>query len=75
MPIKGYLSTFVFGIGTDTLDAEGVETARADASLVDTESLDKAMASLRGPNLANTAHVFCAQARWSAAIQARARRH
>ena len=46
---KGYLSTFIFGVGTDTLDAEGVETARADASLVDTERLDKAMASLRGP--------------------------
>src|SRR6056300_113491 len=46
---KGYLSTFVFGVGTDTLDAEGVETSRADASLVDTERLDKAMASLRGP--------------------------
>lgn len=45
---KTYLSTFVVGIGTDTLDAEGDEVARADASGVDRAAVLQAMAGLTG---------------------------
>jgi len=45
---KGYLSTFVLGVGTDTLDAEGEETARADASDLTEVALNKALTSLLG---------------------------
>lgn len=46
---KAYLSTFVLGVGTDTLDAEGQETGRADAGGLDRQSVEDAMATLTGP--------------------------
>lgn len=46
---KGYLSTFVLGVGTDTLDAEGEETSRADASAVQRQQVEAALATLTGP--------------------------
>ena len=45
---KGYLSTFVLGIGTDTLDAEGDEVARAEASAITEPDVIAAMATLSG---------------------------
>src|SRR5210317_972670 len=45
---KGYLSTFVLGIGTDTLDAEGEETSREDAAHLTKDQVLEAMASLTG---------------------------
>lgn len=45
---KGYLSTFVLGVGTDTLDAEGEETQRADASALTELALRQAMDTLLG---------------------------
>lgn len=45
---KAYTSTFVLGVGTDTLDVEGDITARADASSVDEPTLRDAMSSLTG---------------------------
>ena len=45
---KGYLSTFTLGIGTDTLDAEGEEVARADASQLQETDILGAMATLTG---------------------------
>jgi tRNA pseudouridine55 synthase len=45
---KGYLSTFVLGVGTDTLDAEGEETQRADASALTEPVLRQAMDTLLG---------------------------
>lgn len=45
---KAYTSTFVLGVGTDTLDVEGDITARADASSVDEPTLRGAMSSLTG---------------------------
>ena len=45
---KGYLSTFVLGIGTDTLDAEGEETSREDAAHLTNDQVFEAMASLTG---------------------------
>jgi tRNA pseudouridine55 synthase len=45
---KAYTSTFVLGVGTDTLDIEGDITARADASSVDEPTLRGAMSSLTG---------------------------
>ncbi len=45
---KGYLSTFVLGIGTDTLDAEGEETARSDASGLSEAAITQAMTGLTG---------------------------
>lgn len=46
---KGYRSTFVLGVGTDTLDAEGEETARVDASHLTAEGVAAAAAQLLGP--------------------------
>ncbi len=46
---KAYLSTFVLGESTDTLDAEGEVTATADASLVTQEQVQTAVAALTGP--------------------------
>ncbi len=45
---KGYLSTFVLGVGTDTLDIEGEEIARADASSIDAAAVERAMIALTG---------------------------
>lgn len=45
---KGYLSTFVLGIGTDTLDAEGEETTRSDASHLTEDAVKAAMAQFIG---------------------------
>jgi tRNA pseudouridine55 synthase len=45
---KGYLSTFVLGVGTDTLDAEGEETARANASAVTEILVERALTTLLG---------------------------
>ena len=45
---KAYTSTFVLGIGTDTLDVEGEITARANASTVDESTLEGAIATLTG---------------------------
>ena len=45
---KGYLSTFVLGVGTDTLDAEGEETQRADASALTELELRRAMGTFLG---------------------------
>ena len=45
---KAYTSTFVLGVGTDTLDVEGEITARADASNVDESILEGAIAALTG---------------------------
>ena len=45
---KGYRSTFVLGVGTDTLDAEGEETNRADASSVTQDKVAAALLTLTG---------------------------
>ena len=45
---KGYRSTFVLGVGTDTLDAEGEETSRADASSVTQDKVAAALLTLTG---------------------------
>jgi len=45
---KGYLSTFVLGVGTDTADADGEVIAESSAAKVDTEALQCAMAALTG---------------------------
>lgn len=45
---KGYLSTFVLGVGTDTLDAEGEETCRSNASAVTEAAVTDAMLALVG---------------------------
>ncbi len=45
---KGYLSTFVLGEATDTLDAEGDITATADASAITPEQLCAAVHTLSG---------------------------
>ncbi|MEK9808085.1 MAG: tRNA pseudouridine(55) synthase TruB, partial [Halieaceae bacterium] len=46
---KGYDATISLGIGTDTLDAEGQEVARDDASHLIHEEVEAAIANLRGP--------------------------
>lgn len=46
---KGYDATIRLGVGTDTLDAEGEELARADASHINREQVEAAIARLRGP--------------------------
>ena len=45
---KGYLSTFILGVGTDTADADGEIVAEASADHVTEESLLAAMAALTG---------------------------
>ena len=45
---KGYLSTFILGVGTDTADADGEIVAEASADHVTEESLLAAMATLTG---------------------------
>ena len=45
---KGYLSTFILGVGTDTADADGEIVAEASADHVTEESLLAAMAPLTG---------------------------
>ncbi len=45
---KGYLSTFILGVGTDTSDADGEVVAQAPAHHVTEESLVAAMAALTG---------------------------
>ena len=45
---KAYTSTFVLGVGTDTLDVEGEITARADACAVDESTVRQAMSALTG---------------------------
>lgn len=46
---KGYDATISLGVGTDTLDAEGKEVARDDASHLTHEEVGAALANLRGP--------------------------
>jgi tRNA pseudouridine55 synthase len=46
---KGYDATIRLGVGTDTLDAEGEEVSRADASHINREQVEAAIARLRGP--------------------------
>lgn len=45
---KAYTSTFVLGVGTDTLDVEGQITARADASILDEGAVKSAISALTG---------------------------
>ncbi|MDG1066565.1 MAG: tRNA pseudouridine(55) synthase TruB [Luminiphilus sp.] len=45
---KAYTSTFVLGVGTDTLDVEGEITARADASVINESTVRNAMSALTG---------------------------
>jgi len=45
---KVYESTFVFGVSTDTGDAEGTETARADACALDAAAVEASLAPFRG---------------------------
>src|SRR6056300_1568383 len=45
---KGYLSTFVLGVGTDTADADGEVIAESSAAEIDTEALQFAMVALTG---------------------------
>jgi len=45
---KGYRSTFVLGVGTDTADAEGEENARGSAAAITETALHTAMAALTG---------------------------
>lgn len=45
---KGYQSTFILGVGTNTLDAEGEETARESAAHVTEAQVQAAMAQLTG---------------------------
>ena len=45
---KGYLSTFVLGVGTDTADADGEVIAESSAAAIDTDALQSAMAALTG---------------------------
>ena len=45
---KRYLSTFVLGVGTDTLDAEGEEVSHADAAHLSGENVAAAMKKLTG---------------------------
>jgi len=45
---KAYLSTFAFGVATDTFDAEGAVTATADASGLKGEVIDSAIAQFEG---------------------------
>lgn len=46
---KAYLSTFILGVGTDTLDAEGTVTASADSAALTRPALEAAMLTLTGP--------------------------
>jgi tRNA pseudouridine55 synthase len=45
---KVYESTFVFGVSTDTGDAEGTVKARADAGALDAAAVEAALAPFRG---------------------------
>ena len=45
---KGYLSTIVLGVATDTADADGQVIARKDATTIDAEAVRHAMAALTG---------------------------
>ena len=45
---KGYLSTIVLGIATDTADADGQVIARKNAAAVDADAVRDAMATLTG---------------------------
>ncbi len=45
---KIYESTFVLGVSTDTGDAEGTETARADARALDAAAVEAALVPFRG---------------------------
>ena len=45
---KVYESTFILGVSTDTGDAEGTETARADAGALDAVAVEAALAPFRG---------------------------
>ncbi|EED35129.1 tRNA pseudouridine synthase B [Luminiphilus syltensis NOR5-1B] len=45
---KAYQSTFAFGVGTATGDAEGDETARADASSLTRHAVEAAISEFRG---------------------------
>mgnify|MGYP001095612677 FL=1 len=45
---KGYRSTFLLGVGTDTADAEGEENARSSAAAITETALRKAMDTLTG---------------------------
>ena len=45
---KAYLSTVVLGVGTDTLDAEGSEVARADAAAISAAGVANAIEGLTG---------------------------
>ena len=45
---KGYLSTIVLGIATDTADADGQVIARKEAAAVDADAVRHAMATLTG---------------------------
>jgi tRNA pseudouridine55 synthase len=47
---KEYAFTVCFGVETDSEDAAGAVTARADASGVDAAAVDRALAGFRGPN-------------------------
>ncbi len=45
---KGYFSTFILGVGTNTADADGEIIAESSAAAIDPEALTRAMASLTG---------------------------
>lgn len=45
---KGYLSTFIFGVRTNTSDAEGEVIANCDASALTAASVETALANFRG---------------------------
>ena len=45
---KGYESTFVLGVGTDTADADGAVITRASAALLTEDSVTQAMVMLTG---------------------------
>lgn len=59
---KAYRAEVVFGLATDTVDAEGVVVATADAAGLTPEALERAMASFRGtitqrPPMTSAVHV------------------
>ena len=45
---KAYTSTFVLGVGTDTLDVEGDIIAQEDASFIDVSAVKRAVSGLTG---------------------------